>query len=149
LPAFDKTRWPLPNFGSDCGETRQRLGDATRPQGRHTDTDGGLDAHWDAVAANIRLGDIVNVVGTSACIIGLHEENILVPGVCGVVPGSVVPGLTGIEAGLSAVGDMFEGIARRGGNGCLRLNQEHGSLSGRTDRTAAHGVGTTGIGPSW
>jgi L-ribulokinase len=64
---------------------------------------GSLDAHWDAVAANIRLGDVVNVIGTSTCIIGVSERQTLVPGVCGVVPGSVLPGYTGIEAGLSAV----------------------------------------------
>jgi L-ribulokinase len=39
----------------------------------------------------------------------------LVPGVCGVVPGSVHPKLAGIEAGLSAVGDIFDVIARRAG----------------------------------
>jgi L-ribulokinase len=77
---------------------------------------GALDAHWDAIAANIRLGDVVNVIGTSTCIIGVSEENTLVPGVCGVVPGSVLIGYTGIEAGLSAVGDLFDGIARRAGS---------------------------------
>jgi L-ribulokinase len=77
---------------------------------------GALDAHWDAIAANIRLGDVVNVIGTSTCIIGVSQENTLVPGVCGVVPGSVLPGYTGIEAGLSAVGDLFDGIARRAGS---------------------------------
>jgi L-ribulokinase len=76
---------------------------------------GALDAHWDAVAANIRLGDVVNVIGTSTCIIGVSQENTLVPGVCGIVPGSVLLGYTGIEAGLSAVGDLFDGIARRAG----------------------------------
>ena len=76
---------------------------------------GALDAHWDAIAANIRLGDVVNVIGTSTCMIGVSDTCTLVPGVCGVVPGSVVPGYTGIEAGLSAVGDLFDGIARRAG----------------------------------
>jgi L-ribulokinase len=33
--------------------------------------------------------------------------------VCGVVPGSVHPAYTGIEAGLSATGDIFDAIARR------------------------------------
>jgi len=74
---------------------------------------GAFDAHWDAVGSNIREGDAVNVVGTSTCIIAMAREAELVPGVCGVVPGSVHPGYTGIEAGLSAVGDIFEAIARR------------------------------------
>lgn len=74
---------------------------------------GAFDAHWDAIGAGVRLGDVVNVIGTSTCIIGLSEEAQLVPGVCGVVPGSVDPALTGIEAGLSAVGDIFDAIAKR------------------------------------
>jgi L-ribulokinase len=53
------------------------------------------------------------VVGTSTCIIAMQKESKLIPGVCGVVPGSVHPGYTGIEAGLSATGDIFEAIARR------------------------------------
>ena len=74
---------------------------------------GAFDAHWDAIGSNIREGDAVNVVGTSTCIIAIAREMQLVPGVCGVVPGSVHPAYTGIEAGLSAVGDIFDGIARR------------------------------------
>ncbi len=74
---------------------------------------GAFDAHWDAIGSNIREGDVVNVVGTSTCIIAMAREAQLVPGVCGVVPGSVHPGYTGIEAGLSATGDIFEAIAAR------------------------------------
>ncbi|HEY6852360.1 MAG TPA: ribulokinase [Terracidiphilus sp.] len=74
---------------------------------------GALDAHWDAVAAGILLGDVVNVIGTSTCMIGMSDATTLVPGVCGVVPGSVHPDYTGIEAGLSATGDIFDAIARR------------------------------------
>jgi L-ribulokinase len=74
---------------------------------------GAFDAHWDAIGSNIREGDAVNVVGTSTCIIAMAHEAELVPGVCGVVPGSVHPAYTGIEAGLSATGDIFEAIARR------------------------------------
>jgi L-ribulokinase len=76
---------------------------------------GAFDAHWDAIGSNIREGDAVNVVGTSTCIIAMAREAELVPGVCGVVPGSVHPGYTGIEAGLSATGDIFDAIARRAG----------------------------------
>src|SRR6266566_8770464 len=76
---------------------------------------GAFDAHWDAIGAGCREGDVVNVVGTSTCIIAMAKKTELVPGVCGVVPGSVHPAYTGIEAGLSATGDIFEAIARRSG----------------------------------
>lgn len=76
---------------------------------------GALDAHWDAIGAGCNVGDVVNVIGTSTCIMAMANSLELVPGVCGVVPGSIDPRLTGIEAGLSAVGDIFESIARRAG----------------------------------
>ena len=76
---------------------------------------GAFDAHWDAIGAGAHLHDLVNVIGTSTCIIGISESAGLVPGVCGVVPGSVDPRYTGIEAGLSATGDIFHAIARRAG----------------------------------
>ena len=76
---------------------------------------GAFDAHWDAIGAGCREGDVVNVVGTSTCIIAMGKQPTLIPGVCGVVPGSVHPEYTGIEGGLSAVGDIFEAIARRAG----------------------------------
>jgi L-ribulokinase len=76
---------------------------------------GAFDAHWDAIGAGCKQGDVVNVVGTSTCIMAMQQKTALIPGVCGVVPGSVHPGYTGIEAGLSATGDIFEAIARRAG----------------------------------
>jgi L-ribulokinase len=84
---------------------------------------GAFDAHWDAIGSNIREGDVVNVVGTSTCIIAMAEEAELVPGVCGVVPGSVHPGYTGIEAGLSATGDIFDAIAQRAQTTVAALSQ--------------------------
>ncbi|CAN5535162.1 ribulokinase [soil metagenome] len=94
---------------------------------------GAFDAHWDAVGANIRLGDVVNVIGTSTCIIGLSAEQSLVPGVCGVVPGSVYPDKVGIEAGLSAVGDIFGAIAARAGTTVQALSAEtEGFKAGQT-----------------
>ena len=56
---------------------------------------GAFDAHWDAIGAGVRLGDVVNVIGTSTCIMAISEKAGLIPGVCGVVEGSVNPGLTG------------------------------------------------------
>ncbi len=84
---------------------------------------GALDAHWDAVGAGCRTDDMVNVIGTSTCIIGITPSVKLVPGVCGVVQGSVHPQRTGIEAGLSAVGDIFAAIANRAGTDVKTLSQ--------------------------
>jgi L-ribulokinase len=84
---------------------------------------GAFDAHWDALGANCREGDVVNVVGTSTCIIAMQSKTRLVPGVCGVVPGSVHPAYTGVEAGLSATGDIFEAIAKRAGTKVSELSK--------------------------
>jgi len=84
---------------------------------------GAFDAHWDAIGAGCRTEDIVNVIGTSTCIIGITPAVNLVPGVCGVVQGSVHPHRTGIEAGLSAVGAIFESIASRAGTDVATLSQ--------------------------
>jgi L-ribulokinase len=84
---------------------------------------GAFDAHWDAIGANCREGDVVNVVGTSTCIIAMSRETRLIPGVCGVVPGSVHPAFAGIEAGLSATGDIFDAIAKRANTTVKDLSQ--------------------------
>ena len=84
---------------------------------------GAFDAHWDAIGAGCRTDDVVNVIGTSTCIIGITPSANLVPGVCGVVQGSVHPQRTGIEAGLSAVGDIFNAIATRAGSDVKTLNR--------------------------
>ena len=96
---------------------------------------GAFDAHWDAIGAGIAEGDLVNVVGTSTCMMAIAKKANLIPGVCGVVPGSIHPGYTGIEAGLSATGDIFNAIARR-------ANAKVGELS----RAAAkYRAGQTGL----
>ena len=84
---------------------------------------GAFDAHWDAIGAGCRTDDVVNVIGTSTCIIGITPSVNLVPGVCGVVQGSVHPQRTGIEAGLSAVGDIFNAIATRAATDVKTLSQ--------------------------
>ena len=84
---------------------------------------GAFDAHWDALGAGCKEGDVVNVVGTSTCIIAMQSKPRLVPGVCGVVPGSVHPAYTGVEAGLSATGDIFEAIAKRAGTKVSELSK--------------------------
>jgi L-ribulokinase len=84
---------------------------------------GAFDAHWDAIGAGIKEGDVVNVVGTSTCMMAIAREVGLIPGVCGVVKGSIHPDYYGIEAGLSAVGDIFEAIARRAGSTVAELSK--------------------------
>lgn len=72
---------------------------------------GAFDAHMGAVGSGIQEGVLVKIMGTSTCDVTLmptgtqavHE----IPGVCGIVKGSVIDGYYGIEAGQSAVGDMF------------------------------------------
>jgi len=121
---------------------------------------GAFDAHWDAVGAGLRENDIVNVIGTSTCMIGISRQTRLIPGVCGVVKGSVHPDYTGIEAGLSATGDIFDAIARRantsvaelsqglekfqaGGTGLLRLSWDNG------DRTVLVNASLRGMTLGW
>ncbi len=94
---------------------------------------GAIDAHWDAIGAGIRVGDIVNVVGTSTCIMAIVKDGGMIPGVCGVVKGSIHPGYYGIEAGLAAVGDIFESIARRSGSSPSELaSRTEGFRAGQT-----------------
>ncbi|HEU4990821.1 MAG: ribulokinase [Gemmatimonadota bacterium] len=94
---------------------------------------GAFDAHWDALGAGVKEGDVVNVVGTSTCIVAVAQDAGCIPGLCGVVRGSVDPAMVGIEAGLSAVGDVFEAIARRAGASVRALAAElDGYRAGQT-----------------
>jgi L-ribulokinase len=85
---------------------------------------GAFDAHWDAVGAGIREGDVVNVIGTSTCIMAIARQTGLIPGLCGIVKGSIHPGYFGVEAGLSATGDIFDAIARRAQTNVAQLSKK-------------------------
>jgi L-ribulokinase len=115
---------------------------------------GALDAHWDAVGAGIAPGDVVNVVGTSTCVMAMVAQTEPIEGVTGIVPGSIHPEYRGIEAGLSAAGDIFEAIARRAGRtvaeladgldrfqpgqtGLLRVVWDHGDRNVLSDASLA------------
>ena len=71
---------------------------------------GAFDAHLGAVGAGITPGTLVKIIGTSTCdtmVASLKEELPDIPGLCGIVPESILPGYYGLEAGQSAVGDIF------------------------------------------
>lgn len=83
----------------------------------------GVDAHWDTVAAGITPGDVVNIVGTSSCVMALARNSDPIPGIFSMAPGSIIPGFIGIEAGLSAAGDLLDAIARRAGKTVAEMSQ--------------------------
>lgn len=71
---------------------------------------GAFDAHMGAVGAGVREGTLAKILGTSTCDLMIAPTDVPladIPGVCGIVNGSVLPGFYGIEAGQSAVGDLF------------------------------------------
>ncbi len=76
---------------------------------------GAFDAHMGAVGAGIQPGVLVKIIGTSTCdmmVAPMDGELPEIPGLCGVVPGSIMSGMYGLEAGQSAVGDIFNWFAR-------------------------------------
>ncbi|MEI8195240.1 MAG: ribulokinase, partial [Phycisphaerae bacterium] len=71
---------------------------------------GAFDAHLGAVGSGIAPGTFVKIIGTSTCdimVAPLSRKLPDIPGLCGIVPESVLPGFYGLEAGQSAVGDIF------------------------------------------
>jgi L-ribulokinase len=71
---------------------------------------GAFDAHLGAVGSGIAPGTLVKILGTSSCdmMVAPRAQKLSdVPGLCGIVPGSILPGFYGLEAGQSAVGDIF------------------------------------------
>lgn len=72
---------------------------------------GALDVHYGAIGCGVREGTLVKVIGTSACdcaVVSTQKPIRDIPGICGIVPGAILPGCYGIEAGQSAVGDIFK-----------------------------------------
>lgn len=104
---FDATFTADKAAGRLCGEWAARLG-------LHTDVIvgvGALDAHMGAVGGQIEPYYLSKIIGTSTCDMLVappqEVEGKFVPGICGIVPGSIIPGLIGMEAGQSAFGDIF------------------------------------------
>ncbi|MBN2449350.1 MAG: ribulokinase [Lentisphaeria bacterium] len=94
---------------------------------------GAFDAHLGAVGAGVGPGRMVKIIGTSTCdvlVASARERLPDIPGVCGIVKGSVLPGYYGIEAGQSAVGDIFNWFV-------TEVCRGDASLHGRLTREAA------------
>ncbi len=92
--------------GGLCGEWASKTG---LTEGIPVAT-GVFDAHAGAVGSGIVPGTLVKILGTSTCdmlIVPADQRLADIPGLCGIVKGSIVPGFTGLEAGQSAVGDIF------------------------------------------
>ncbi len=72
---------------------------------------GEMDVHYGAIGSGVAEGTLVKVIGTSSCDCGVVSAEKAVPdipGICGIVKGAILPGYYGIEAGQSAVGDIFK-----------------------------------------
>lgn len=70
-----------------------------------------LDAHYGAIGSGIQEGTLVKILGTSTCDCVVAKKDNLLPaieGISGVAEESILPGYYGIEAGQSAVGDIFK-----------------------------------------
>ncbi|MCJ8331839.1 MAG: ribulokinase [Lentisphaeria bacterium] len=93
---------------------------------------GAIDAHLGAVGAGVSPGRMVKVIGTSTCDMLVGDGTVEdIPGVCGIVEGSIIPGLTAIEAGQSAVGDIFNWFVK---NICKGDNELFSELSEEAER---------------
>lgn len=116
-------------IGERAGGLRDDLGAAVGLNPGIQVSVGAMDAHLGAVGVGIRPGSMVKIMGTSTCDIMVGEGNVPdIEGVCGIVPGSVIPGLVGIEAGQSAVGDLFAWAARLTGCSHDELTREASAL---------------------
>ncbi len=72
---------------------------------------GEMDVHYGAIGCGVAEGTLVKVIGTSSCdcgVVSAAKEVADIPGICGIVKGAILPGYYGIEAGQSAVGDLFK-----------------------------------------
>jgi L-ribulokinase len=139
-PKLAALRARLPAEAHDISETAGRLTDAWAARTGLTAgipvAVGGVDGHVGGVGAGIRPGRLVKTLGTSGCdmlVVPGDRPCAAIPGIYGIVKGSILPGCHGIEAGQAAVGDLFNWfvnyIQPRGADGGhARLGAEAASL---------------------
>lgn len=96
---------------------------------------GAFDVHYGAIGSGIEPGVLVKAIGTSTCdcaVIPADQPVRDIPGICGIVKGAILPDYFGIEAGQSAVGDIFKWwveVACQGDNALHEsLSQEAANL---------------------
>ncbi len=102
---------------------------------------GAFDAHLGGVGSGIKPGVLVKNIGTSTCdmmVSPLSSDLQDIPGLCGIVPESILPGFYGLEAGQSAVGDIFNWFV----NGIQPAGQGHEEL---TEGAAKLAPGESGL----
>jgi L-ribulokinase len=105
---------------------------------------GAFDAHLGAVGSGIAPGKLVKIIGTSTCdmlVAPSDQELADIPGICGIVDGSILPGYFGLEAGQSAVGDIFNWFV----NYIQPGGQEAGSHEALTEKAATLKPGQSGL----
>ncbi|MEO5914458.1 MAG: ribulokinase [Luteolibacter sp.] len=89
---------------------------------------GEMDVHYGAIGCGVDEGTLVKVIGTSTCdcaVVSADKTVADIPGICGIVKGAILPGYFGIEAGQSAVGDIFKWFVE----GVLGDSELHGKLT--------------------
>jgi L-ribulokinase len=105
---------------------------------------GAFDAHLGGVGSGIASGTLVKIIGTSTCdmmVAPLENKLPDVPGLCGIVPGSILPGYYGLEAGQSAVGDIFNWFV----NYVQPLGKQNGSHEALSAAAAKLAPGESGL----
>jgi L-ribulokinase len=105
---------------------------------------GAFDAHLGGVGSGIAPGTLVKIIGTSTCDMMVAPSNrplADIPGLCGIVDGSILPGYFGLEAGQSAVGDIFNWLV----NYIQPGGKEAGSHEALTDGAAKLKPGESGL----
>lgn len=104
----EKVDWPIAQLGSKAGGLSKFGGEITGLNPGTAVAVGNVDAHVTAPAANAtKAGQLVAIMGTSTCVVMVHDHLAIVPGMCGVVEGGITPSTWGYEAGQSGVGDIF------------------------------------------
>ncbi|KPK44175.1 MAG: ribulokinase [Phycisphaerae bacterium SG8_4] len=105
---------------------------------------GAFDAHLGAVGSGIAPGKLVKIIGTSTCDMLVSESGRKladIPGICGIVDGSILPGYFGLEAGQSAVGDIFNWFV----NYIQPGGKDTGSHEALTEKAAKLKPGQSGL----